>query len=308
MQEMSTLTIKGKTYEVVDKKAREAIKEILAILADGGTTTKYYTVTANLTNAEVSPMPSLIAEGEAYAATITIPDDYEMTECSVKMGNTNIPVTAYEFNIEAVTDNITITITAVKTNTGGDTGEGTTHTITINKSNIDIVENKATEVNHEDSYQNMLYAKDGYEITTFEVTMGGAVVANMDNVQGDQAQFTIDSVTGNIVITAIATAIDSGGGGTGDTESAKVYIGGAPEVTVYHNGQIFVSGSNVSYDENNEMLLQIEVNDGYQINYVDVTLADGTNLTDAYNAETQTVTLTNIAQRVTITILTTEIT
>lgn len=211
MREMSTYTVKDKTYEIVDKKARETVNEILAILTGGGTGTKYYTVTANLTNVELSTRPLLIAEGDPYTASIIVPDGYDLTECVIKMGDTDIFAVAKEINIESVTDNITITITAEKTDTGegdsGDSGEDATYTVTINKTNIDIVDNEATEVAHGSTYQNEMYAKDGYEITAFVVTMGGEDVSNNGTVQGDTATVTIYPVTGNIVITVIAEPV-----------------------------------------------------------------------------------------------------
>lgn len=312
MQEMSTLTIKGKTYEVVDKQARETMNEILAILTGGGTATKYYTVTNNLTNAEVSPKHSLIAEGEAYAATITIPDDYEMTECSVYMGETKISVVANEFSIEAVTDNITITVSAEKiesgeddSGTGDDSGDTTTYAVRYELENC-YARDEATEyeVTAGGQVQETIYPADGYKIYSAHVSMGGEIVDIYDaDTDGDEFNIYIEEVTADITVLAQAVAIDSGSEGEDsgdDTESVSIQVATDDDrhAHVYLNGEDVRGILDVEYGST--VTFELGLDEGYQF-------ATGTPqiskvstqevVTDNYyDEDTQTITFENVTE------------
>ena len=83
----------------------------------GYAATVYYSITRNLSNATISNAATSVEEGEAYSATITAADGYELSSVSVKMGGADITATAYAdgvINIAAVTGNVTITAVAVE--------------------------------------------------------------------------------------------------------------------------------------------------------------------------------------------------
>lgn len=104
---------------------------------------------------------------------------------------------------------------------GGDT-EAATYTVTNNLSNV-TSSNSATVTAENAAYSATLTAADGYVLSTVVVSMGGVDVT--DTVYNN-GYITIAQVTGNVVITATATA------STAQTEELTniVYIGGWPEL------------------------------------------------------------------------------
>jgi hypothetical protein len=107
------------------------------------------------------------------------------------MGGTDITSSVYsngKITITNVTGNIVITATA----------SANTYSVTKNLTNCSI-SNSATAVSHGASYSATVTANDGYELKSVTVTMGGA------NVSVTNGVINIASVTGNIVIVAVAT-------------------------------------------------------------------------------------------------------
>lgn len=99
-----------------------------------------------------------------------------------------------------------LTLAYVEDSTGGDSGGSgvTTYTIKNNLTNCSN-SNKATSITEKTSYTGVITAKDGYELESVSVTMGGNAVAVTNGV------ISISSVTGNIVITATAKEISVSG-------------------------------------------------------------------------------------------------
>lgn len=87
----------------------------------------------------------------------------------------------------------------------------TTYMVTYNLTNV-TAELSTTEVSDGGSYVNSLTAASGYELSSVTVTMGGVDVTSAYYSDG---LISIDTVTGNIVITATATI--AGGGETSYT-------------------------------------------------------------------------------------------
>ena len=88
-----------------------------------------------------------------------------------------------------------------------------TYTVTLNLSNV-TASNTATSVLANEVYNNTLTANSGYELSTVKVTMGGVDVTSSVYSSGvikidSTATGGSDEVTGNIVITATATAVVS---------------------------------------------------------------------------------------------------
>ena len=92
--------------------------------------------------------------------------------------------------------------------TGGGSTTVTTYTVTNNLTNC-TNSNTATNVDENSSYTASISANDGYTLSTVTVTMGGADITSTAYSNGS---IFIKSVTGDITITANATAISSGGG------------------------------------------------------------------------------------------------
>lgn len=149
-------------------------------------TIPYYCSTSN-TDATITP-------GAAYSATITPADGCEVEEITVIMGGEDISSTAVSgrsISVPSVTGNLYITATA--------TAVYTVVTVPTNCTNT----NTAETVISGASYHTTIKADEGYELTAITVTMGGVDITEQA-VNG--AEISISSVTGDIIITATATA------------------------------------------------------------------------------------------------------
>jgi len=79
--------------------------------------TVYYSITQSLTNVTTSNDATSVEAGEAYSATITPSDGYDISSVSVTMGGEDVTSTVYAdgvITIADVTGNVVITATAVK--------------------------------------------------------------------------------------------------------------------------------------------------------------------------------------------------
>lgn len=178
------------------------IKAFLESLAPFVGKTVTYSVTNNLTNAENSNAATSVFEGSAYSANITATSGYVLSSVTVSMGGEDVTGTVYAdgaITIGAVTGDIVITATATATSV-------TTYTITNTLTNA-TNSNSAASVDEGASYSATITANEGYELGEVTVTMGGTDIS-ASAVSG--GTITIESVTGNIVITATATKVDSG--------------------------------------------------------------------------------------------------
>ena len=83
----------------------------------GYAATVYYSVNATLTNVTLTGGESNVEAGQAYNATLTIPDNYEWKTVKVTMGGADITSSAYSngvISIAQVTGDIVITASAVE--------------------------------------------------------------------------------------------------------------------------------------------------------------------------------------------------
>lgn len=184
------------------KYTAPVIKAFLESLAPFGGKGVAYSVTNNLTNAENSNAATSVFEGSAYSANITATSGYVLSSVTVSMGGGDVTGTVYAdgaITIDAVTGDIVITATATATSV-------TTYTITNTLTNA-TNSNSAASVEEGASYSATITANEGYELGEVTVTMGGTDIS-ASAVSG--GTITIASVTGNIVITATATKVDSG--------------------------------------------------------------------------------------------------
>jgi hypothetical protein len=93
--------------------------------------------------------------------------------------------------------------------------------------------NSATQAVKGGSYSATITAKSGYELSSVKVTMGGTDISS-SAVSG--GKITIATVTGNIVITATATEVQSGPTNLADPASAD-WLENTRLATAYGNGK-----------------------------------------------------------------------
>ena len=144
----------------------------------------------------------------------------------------------------------------------GDSGETTQHTISNSLSNA-TTSNNAALINANTSYSTTITPNNGYTLSTVRVTMGGTDITNSVYSNG---VITISNVTGNIVITAIATASSSGG------STPATY-------TVTNNlSNCSTNNSNTSVNSGYVYMSTITANSGYTMSSIVVTMG-GNNIT-----------------------------
>ena len=163
----------------------------------GGTETPTsYSITNNLTYCTSSNSATSVTKGGSFSTTITPRDGYKVNSITVYMGGTNITNTALNgnnINISNVTGNIVITANATQTTP-------TTYTITNNLTNC-TTSNNAKSINANSKYSATITVNTGYVLSTFSVSMGGVDITNS---VVNQNTITINSVTGNVIITVKA--------------------------------------------------------------------------------------------------------
>ena len=161
-----------------------------------------YTVTANLENVEIDNTVGSVNEGDSFAATLIVSDDYVLQSVSITMGGIDVTSAAYTGNsiyIGSVIGDIVITATAIAR---ADTGN--VWSITNNLSNV-TSDNTTLSVEDGSAYIAALSWDSNYKISSIVITMGGENVT--DTVYADGVIF-IDVVTGDVVITATAVVKD----------------------------------------------------------------------------------------------------
>lgn len=168
--------------------------------ADFGYTTESFTplqtfsVTNNLTNVTNSNNSTTASESTTYSASLTADTGYTISNVTVTMGGTDITSSAYSngvINIGNVTGNIVITASATLN----------VYSITNSLTNV-TNSNQATTINHGNSYSATLTMPSGYNMQSVSIQMGGVDITS--SVYSNN-NISISSVTGNIIITAVAT-------------------------------------------------------------------------------------------------------
>lgn len=179
------MTLKGKGEDI-----------IVTFGDDTGENITNYKVTNNLTNITTNNNAASITEGANYIATLTPISGYKITNVVVTMGGTAIE-NAYNsstgiITVNNVTGDIVITATATQVKI---------YTITYNLTNV-TSSDTSTSVIENHSYSTDLIVNSGCTMSTVKITMGGIDITN--NALTDDF-IAIGPVTGNIIITAIAT-------------------------------------------------------------------------------------------------------
>lgn len=197
-----------------------------ADVADGN-----YSIVNQLINATNSNNTTSVAYNAGYTANILPEDGYVIDNITIMMGGVDVTSEVYSdgtITIPVVFGDIVITATTTKK-------EVVMHSITNNL--IYTVNSNATaSVEDGSSYTTNITAQDGYELDSVIVTMGGTDITY--SVYSDGA-INISNVTGNIVITAVATAISSG------TYTNQIPISTDTDGSIY-NGVGYKSGYYIS--------------------------------------------------------------
>ena len=182
-----------------------------------------YTITKNLSKCTLSNNATSVTKGASYTSNITANSGYELMNISITMGGTNITSTAFsggKINISNVTGDIVIIAQATASNTGTDPG-ATAYTITRNLTNC-TSSNTSNNITKGASYTAKISANSGYTLGNITVTMGGT---NISSTAVNGTTISISKVTGNIVISCIATANSHSGGGGSDLTGTYLFFG-----------------------------------------------------------------------------------
>ena len=169
-------------------------------IALGGSFT-YYTVTNTLTHVSNSNTASQVRDGESYSGTLTADLGYEISSVTVTMGGIDITSTAYDsgvVSISTVTGNVIIIATATEIPVV------VTYSITNTLTHV-TNSNASVSVDANDPYTATLTAETDYTIDSVTITMGNVDITSTAYNSGTGA-ISIVSVTGNVVITASASA------------------------------------------------------------------------------------------------------
>lgn len=191
VDENNTIVLNGNladgTYTLKYEMSNGDIVDIGNMVLDS---TVYHSVTSHLSYCSISNASKTVADGESYSATITANSGYNISSITVTMGGTDITSSAVNgsaISIASVTGDIVVTAVAAIN----------TYTVTKNLTNCSI-SNTTSAVSYGASYNATITPDGGYELASVVVTMGGEAVTVTNGV------INIASVTGNIVITAVA--------------------------------------------------------------------------------------------------------
>lgn len=165
------------------------------VITATATQAKTYTITYNLTNVTSSDTSTSIIENHSYTTDLIVNNGCTMSTVKITMGGidiTNNVLTDDFIAIGSVTGNIVITATATLNN----------YTITNTLTKV-TNSNTATSINHGSQYSATLTPTSGYKLSSVTVKMSGTDITSTAYSGG---KINISSVTGNIIITAIAIA------------------------------------------------------------------------------------------------------
>ena len=300
---------------------------------DGPFSVTYYLTDCTSTNEQTS-----VAKGEWYYSNIMANSEGSTIHITVTMGGTDITSSAVDANnavyITNVTGDIVITASTSSTSggtvgpgtggggtvgpgTGGSTGgESSTYTVTYNLSNC-YTDSSQTSVSSSEYYYTNILPNSNYTISSVKVTMGGIDVTS--KYLSNNAVY-ITNVTGNIVITATATANSTSGGSTGGGTIGPGPGGGSSGGTVgpgtgggSSGGSSGTSGYTITYNLSNcytdstqrtvnageFYYTNVYANDNYTMSDISVTMG-GVNVTSSAVNSNNAVYITNVTGNIVI--------
>ena len=219
-------------YEMEDEDGNVTTIDIGDLVLDSNV---YYTVTNNLTNCTNSNSDTQAVGGQAYTATITANDGYELSSVAVTMGGTDITSSAVSdgvINIASVTGNIVITASATETKVE----------ITNWIEEVGYTENTRLSL----SSGNTTTAS-GYECTGFIPAKNGDVVRIKD------IDLTNENATNIVAYDSNKQPYNAGSGNYGTSLYAAFITNGTEENGVYTTtlsgtlGNMFSQGGDCAY-------------------------------------------------------------
>ena len=168
---------------------------------EGILTTNPYTITYNLTNVKLNGYALPVDSGERYYGEniYAASDAYVIDSVTVTMGGKDITETAYDrstgrVTIDSVTGDVVVTASAVL--------DESHRSITYELSNVTL-NNTIASVEYNGTYTTKLSCESGYVVDSITVTMGGEDITETA-YDRETGTITIDAVTGNVTITALA--------------------------------------------------------------------------------------------------------
>ena len=230
----------------------------------------FYSITNVLTKCTNSNTNAVLKKDSEYVATLTANSGYKIKSVKVTMGGTVVMNNAtdgnvVDINIPRVTGDMVITAVA----------EPITYTITNTLTQCS-TNNSNASITKDSRYTATLTANSGYIIKSISVTMGGA---NITSSAVSNNTITIQEVTGNVVITAVAEVIT---------------------YTITNTlTQCSTNNSNNSITKDSRYTATLTANSGYRIKTITVTMG-GTNITSSA-VSNDTVTIAKVTGNVVIT-------
>ena len=194
------------TYEIVTNYGEIVLSTSTISLNEGSTETFTVKLDAQPTNDQVVNLSVNNSNCSLNKSSLTFtPSNYSTTQSVTITGahdtssysDKTSTITASSDGVTSKTINVTIKNT--------DTPPANTYTITRNLSNC-ACSNSANSVTQGSSYSATLSANSGYQLGKVTITMGGNDITNTAYSNGN---ISISNVTGNIVITANATAVET---------------------------------------------------------------------------------------------------
>lgn len=161
------------------------------------TVTPSYSITNNLTHCTTSNTAKTINANSKYSTTINAEAGFTLNSIIVTMGGKDITSSVVNNNvitISSVTGDVVVTAKAIEI------VAPTVYSITNNLTNC-TTNNNAKTVSANGKYSATITVNTGYALSTFNVSMGGVDIT--DSVV-NQNTITINSVTGNVIITVKA--------------------------------------------------------------------------------------------------------
>lgn len=182
--------VSGYTYKIPSVSgdvtiACEAVRDEIEI--------RTYTVSYVLNKVESSNSSSVATEGSTYSFSLSPVSGYAIDSVSVTHNGVAVsPTSGYNYTIPGVAGNIQVTATASEVVVPD-------YNVTYNLSNVTASTSVAT-VKQGESYTVTLTPESGYKIQSASVTHNGQLVVPT----GSGYTYTVNSVSGNIVVTASA--------------------------------------------------------------------------------------------------------
>lgn len=222
--EVANLQTSGLTTEQVN--ALDGLFKIVAYTADPASAYSAFKVAFGLdgggTGVTLSSISATYSGGDVAVGTALSALTGIVVTATYSDGST-ATVTGYTLSGEIAEGSNTITVTYQdKTTTFSVTGTAVSqvYTVTNNLTNV-TNSNTATSVEAGGSYNATLTVADGNELASLTITMGGVDIT--DDVYGE-GYILITNVTGDIIITAVASALEYVDMATGiTTDTVKLY-------------------------------------------------------------------------------------